>query len=85
MNARTTSRCSYYRTLLVSLLPLAFPYPPLWARLLKLLILSRQSIAREIGALSKDITRLKNRLEAAHALVGKTFLLLGTVQSRQAF
>ncbi len=27
--------------------------------------LSRQSIAREIGALSKDITRLKNRLEAA--------------------
>lgn len=27
--------------------------------------LSRQSLAREIGALSKDITRLKNRLEAA--------------------
>jgi transposase len=27
--------------------------------------LSRQSLAREIGALSKDVTRLKNRLEAA--------------------
>lgn len=29
--------------------------------------LSRQSLAREIGALSKDITRLKNRLEAAES------------------
>lgn len=29
--------------------------------------LSRQGLAREIGTLSKDITRLKNRLEAAEA------------------
>lgn len=29
--------------------------------------LSRQSLARELGALSKDITRLKNRLEAAES------------------
>ena len=31
------------------------------------LSLSRQGLAREIGTLSKDITRLKNRLEAAEA------------------
>ena len=32
-----------------------------------LLVDSRQSLAREIGALAKDITRLKNRLEAAES------------------